>query len=106
MQDRELYRRILGIEAPWQVERVELKLEKGEVHIYLEHAKNVSWLCPECSAPSPLHDHQPERCWRHLDTCSIRPSVRRPATDAMRAARDQSGQAALGGSRSPFHGPV
>jgi hypothetical protein len=24
MQDHELYRRILGIEAPWQVERVEL----------------------------------------------------------------------------------
>ena len=69
MQDRELYRRILGIEAPWQVERVELKLEKGEVHIYLDHAQDVTWLCPECSAPSPLHDHQPERCWRHLDTC-------------------------------------
>jgi len=69
MQDRELYRRILGIEAPWQVDRVELKLESGEVHIYLEHAPNVTWLCPECSAPSPLHDHRPERCWRHLDTC-------------------------------------
>ena len=37
MQDQELYRRILGIEAPWQVERVELKLEQGEVHVYLEH---------------------------------------------------------------------
>jgi hypothetical protein len=46
-----------GIEAPWEVERVELKLEKGEVHIYLDHAKEVTWLCPECSAPSPLHDH-------------------------------------------------
>jgi len=34
MQDRELYRRILGVEAPWEVERVELRLEKGEVHIY------------------------------------------------------------------------
>jgi transposase len=69
MQDRELYRRILGIEAPWQVERVELKLENGEVHIYLEHAQDVSWSCPECGVPSPLHDHQAERCWRHLDTC-------------------------------------
>ncbi len=26
MQDHELYRRILGIEAPWQVQRVDLKL--------------------------------------------------------------------------------
>ena len=71
MQDRELYRRILGIE-PWQVERVELKLETGEVHIYLDHAADVTWSCPECSAPSPLYDHQPERCWRHLDTCQYR----------------------------------
>jgi hypothetical protein len=30
MQDRELYARILGITDPWQVERVDLKLEIGE----------------------------------------------------------------------------
>ena len=41
MQDRELYRQILGIEAPWFVERVELKLAEGEVHIYLEHGEMV-----------------------------------------------------------------
>ena len=29
MRDRELYARILGIEAPWRVEGVELKLEEG-----------------------------------------------------------------------------
>jgi transposase len=69
MQDRELYRRILGIESPWQVERVELKLESGEIHVYLEHDGAASWLCPECSLASPLYDHQPERRWRHLDTC-------------------------------------
>lgn len=69
MEDRELYRRILGIENPWQVERVELKLESGEVHVYLEHAPEANWLCPECSAASPLYDHQAERRWRHLDTC-------------------------------------
>jgi transposase len=69
MQDRELYRRILGIEAPWQVERVEPKLESGEIHVYLEHAPEASWVCSECSASSPLYDRQPERRWRHLDTC-------------------------------------
>jgi len=69
MQDRELYRRILGIESPWQVERVELKLEQGEVHVYLEHVPEAKWLCAECSTPSPLYDHQAERRWRHLDTC-------------------------------------
>ena len=31
MQDRELYRQILGIESPWKVERVELRRGDGEV---------------------------------------------------------------------------
>jgi transposase len=69
MQDRELYRRILGIEAPWYVDRVELKLTEGQVHVYLEHHDMVNWPCPECSAGCKLYDHQPERQWRHLDTC-------------------------------------
>jgi transposase len=69
MQDRELYRRILGIEAPWFVERVELKLAEGQVHVYLTHDELVSWPCPECGTSCKLHDHQPERQWRHLDTC-------------------------------------
>ena len=69
MQDRELYRQILGIEAPWFVERVELKLAEGEVHIYLEHREMASWPCPECGASCQLYDHQGERKWRHLDTC-------------------------------------
>jgi transposase len=69
MQDRELYRQILGIQAPWFVERVELKLDQGEVHVFLDHDELVSWSCPECAAGCKLYDHQPERRWRHLDTC-------------------------------------
>ena len=71
MQDHELYRRILGIEAPWQVERVELQLKGGEVHVYLIHKDNLEWACAECGALGPLYDHQPERQWRHLDTCQF-----------------------------------
>ena len=49
MQDRELYRQILGIEAPWFVERVEPKLNQGEVHIYLEHGKMATrWVYDAC----------------------------------------------------------
>jgi transposase len=72
MQDHELYRRILGIEAPWQVERVELKLQQGEVHVYLTHQDHRQWACALCGALGPLYDHQPEREWRHLDTCQYR----------------------------------
>lgn len=72
MQDRQLYAQILGIEDPWRVERVELQLETGEVHVYLTHGSNAMWRCPECAAETSLYDHQPERVWRHLDTCQYR----------------------------------
>jgi transposase len=69
MQDHELYRRILGIEAPWYVDAVELKLELGEIHVRLAHLDVIDWPCSECGAACKLYDHQPERQWRHLDTC-------------------------------------
>ena len=69
MQDRQLYEQILGITAPWSVERVELKLDDGEVHVYLAHKDAAPWSCPTCGRERPLHDHQRERSWRHLDTC-------------------------------------
>ena len=72
MQDHQLYQRILGIEAPWQVQRVDLKLKDGEVHVYLAHEDSREWACAECGALCPLYDHQPERQWRHLDTCQYR----------------------------------
>jgi transposase len=72
VQDRELYAQILGICAPWRVESVDLKLTEGEVHVHLAHEAGLTWPCPECGAPCPLHDHQAERRWRHLDTCQYR----------------------------------
>ena len=69
MEDRELYRRILGIEKPWSVASVDLQLLPKEVHIYLTHEELPSWPCAECGTASKLYDHQPERQWRHLDTC-------------------------------------
>jgi hypothetical protein len=50
MQDSQLYQQILGITTPWRVERVELQLKEGEVHVYLGHESQVSWTCPECGA--------------------------------------------------------
>jgi transposase len=60
---------ILGISDPWFVDHVELKLEKGEVHVYLIHSEGIQWECPECGVLCNLYDHQPMRSWRHLDTC-------------------------------------
>lgn len=54
------------------MKEVELKLAEGEVHVHLTHEPGVQWPCPECGQACPLYDHQPERCWRHLDTCQFR----------------------------------
>lgn len=72
MQDRDLYTQILGVREPWRVDRVELKLSEGEVHVHLTHDEGLSWPCPECGRDCTLYDHQPERRWRHLDTCQYR----------------------------------
>ena len=72
MEDRELYRRILGVENPWRVASVDLQVAPKEVHVYLAHEDLPTWPCAECGAASKLYDHQPERQWRHLDTCQYR----------------------------------
>jgi hypothetical protein len=58
MQDHELYRRILGIEAPWYVDSVELKLEVGPGEVVSvqmedrppEKALSPSWKQVFCNA--------------------------------------------------------
>jgi phospholipase C len=65
--EKHVFERLLGVEKPWSVERVELRLDEGAVHVYLGHARGTRWRCPECGQWCRLHDHQPERQWRHLD---------------------------------------
>jgi len=72
MQDRQVFEQILGITSPWFVSQVELALKEGEVRVALEHRPDAMWHCPDCGQVCPLHDHQEERRWRHLDTCQYR----------------------------------
>jgi len=69
MRDKELYARILGLEAPWVVREVDLDLEKGEVFIHVYYDAQLSLRCPECDSEAPGYDTR-ER--RHLDTCQYR----------------------------------
>lgn len=70
----QLYTAVLGLKAPWSVERVETDLKAGEVHVWVALPKGERWVCPECHGAAPIHDHQ-ERSWRHLDTCQFRTIV-------------------------------
>ncbi len=69
-----LYATLLGITEPWGVELVEMKQNEGEVHVTVALPTNTRWVCPECHAAAPIHDHQ-DRTWRHLDTCQFKTLV-------------------------------
>lgn len=71
MRDTDLYGRILGIEAPWSVTDVELRLEEGEVDVRVGYQGSGRLSCPECGVACSRYDSR-ERRWRHLDTCQYR----------------------------------
>lgn len=71
MHDIELYRQILGLEAPWRVEHVDLKTSDVSIFIYVEHDPKVQTRCPQCQRLVPIYDHQEPRQWRHLDSCQF-----------------------------------
>ncbi len=61
MRDTELYKQILGLESPWYVSRVELKVAAQRVDIWIEHDFGVHWECPKCSQTFTCRDHAEER---------------------------------------------
>lgn len=72
MDDRALYQRLLGLEAPWMVSDVELRLSEGDVVLRVEPEVKHRWSCPVCSRECAGYDTSPERRWRHLDTFQYR----------------------------------
>lgn len=71
MRDTELYRHLLGIQAPWKVGRVELSAADGRVDVWVEHPARTRFGCPDCDAVLAVYDHTDERSWRHLDSCAF-----------------------------------
>jgi hypothetical protein len=46
MRDVELYRRLLGIEAPWEVQQVELSVSEQRLDVVVGHAKGGTLALP------------------------------------------------------------
>ena len=61
---------ILGLQRRWAVERVEVSLEGGAVHVWLAREEGAAVECPTCGTARPIYDHR-DREWRHLDTCQL-----------------------------------
>ena len=75
VKDTELYAALLRLRHPWQVCEVKLDLAADRVDVWIEHAPDTKWCCPECGKAAPLYDHTEEREWRHLDTCDCQTFV-------------------------------
>jgi transposase len=67
MRDRDLYAKLLGIEAPWYVRDVDPRLEAREVEIFIALDENTALSCPVCGVTCGRYDSR-SRSWRHLDT--------------------------------------
>ena len=71
MEDKELYRHVMGIREPWRVDRVELDLRRERMDVWAVHGEGQRWSCSECGTLLSVCDHAPKRVWRHLDTCQF-----------------------------------
>ena len=67
------YRLLLGLSAPWEVSQVDLQLRENKVEVRVEWPRGKSPECPECGEACDMHDHAPERRWRHSIRCNLKP---------------------------------
>lgn len=44
MRDIEVYRHLLGLETPWEVTRVELSVDEGQVDVWADHQPKTRML--------------------------------------------------------------
>ncbi len=60
MRDTELYRHLLGVVAPWEVERVELSAQEARVDVWVVHPGRTRFACPD-HYPQALTLNAPEQ---------------------------------------------
>lgn len=75
MQDRELYRQLMGLREPWKVTEVKVDFEGLKVDVWVEWPAEQQGVCPECGKGCRIYDHRDERQWRHLDTMQFQTIV-------------------------------
>lgn len=65
------YRELLGLERPWEVERVRISSEERRIIVGISHRRGIRFPCSECGMDLPVYDHAGPRVWRHLDSGSF-----------------------------------
>ena len=66
------YQRLLGLEAPWAVAALVENFAEQRIDLRLRHTPGTRFACPHCQQDCPVHDHAPERRWRHLDALQFK----------------------------------
>src|SRR5947209_8318776 len=62
-----LFQTALNLAPPWQVTEVRFDPEAQELHLSLDFPPGSRFPCPDCGAPVPAYDTDPDRTWRHLN---------------------------------------
>ena len=75
MEDTELFTKLLGIQPPWRVTRVEVTLAVERIDVWVEEAPGTLFPCAACATSAPVYDHTAEQVWQHLDTCQCQTYV-------------------------------
>jgi hypothetical protein len=106
MRDVELYRLLLGIEAPWEVQSVDLSVADQKVDVMVGHAKRVRWPCPECGTERSVYDHAEERACAILTPAGLSPGFTPARRGFLPCSRGAPGAAAVGRAACPLHHAV
>jgi transposase len=67
MDEKQVFKSLLGLTRPWFVSEVEIAAEKQRVDVWIEHEKGILFACPVCGNHCSVYDHAPERVLRHLN---------------------------------------
>lgn len=71
MNDTELYAKMLGLQAPWEVTAVDFSPLQRSVTVFVAADPEWQWTCPHCGQLVPRYDKR-RRQWRHLDTMQFK----------------------------------
>jgi transposase len=71
MKDTALYEQLLGLTAPWSVQKVDLSIVDQRVVVEVVLKKGQVWADPTDATKRAHINGWSERQWRHLDTCQF-----------------------------------